>query len=72
MAGRPVEGGGLRTLEPGQAVEHETDDVAPAALEVVGVLQRDSDCRRDGAGVDQVEPAEGDDAEEQMCRIALR
>ena len=70
MADGGGEGGGDRPLESGEPVKHQADDVPAAPLQVLGVLQRDADRGRDGAGVDQVEPAQGDDAEQQLRRLA--
>ena len=69
MGGRRDEGGG-RALETPQAVQHEPDHVALAPLELGGIVERDADGGRYGLGMDEVEPAERDDAEEELGRVA--
>jgi hypothetical protein len=70
MDGGPGESGRQPALESGDAVEHESDDVPPAPLEIFGVLQRHAHGGGDGTGVDQVEPAERDDAEQELRGLA--
>src|SRR5262245_61160254 len=69
MGGRSGKGGG-RALETPQAVQHEPDHVTLAPLELASVVERDADGRGHGLGVDEVEPAEGDDAEKELGRVA--
>src|SRR5262245_8469722 len=65
-------GGGGRALEAPEAVQHEPDHVALAPLEIGGLLERDADGGCHGLGVDEMEPAECDDAEEKLGRVARR
>ena len=44
--------------------------MALTTIEVVGVVERDADRRRDGTGVDQRKPAERDDTEQQLGGVA--
>ena len=53
-------------------MQHEVDHMALATLQGVGVVQRDADRGRDRAGVDQGKPAERDDTEQQLGRVARR
>jgi hypothetical protein len=59
-------------VESAKSVEHERRDVALADLPVRGVGQVDTDRGRDGIGVDEREPAERDDAEEQLRGFTRR
>lgn len=51
-------------------MEHEAYDMATSALEVLGVFQGHTNRRCDRPGVNQVKPAEGDDAEQQLRGVA--
>ena len=57
-------------VESGDTVEHQADHVPTAALEVFGVFQGHTDGWCDGASVNQVEPAQRDDAEQQLRGLA--
>jgi hypothetical protein len=51
-------------------VQYERDHLSLAPLEIRRVLQRHADGRSHRAGVDQRKPAERDDAEQQLRRVA--
>jgi hypothetical protein len=68
MGGGRGESGG-RALEAPEAVQHEPDHVALAPLEIGGILERDADGGRHGLGMNEMEPAERDDAEQELGRV---
>ena len=59
-----------RSAEAGQPVEHEPNDVMPAALEILIVGKTYADRPGNGPGMNQGEPAEGDDAEQELGGLA--
>ena len=70
--GRGLGGGWGDERAAAETVQHQVNHVALAPLEVVGSLELDAHRRGDGARVDQGKPAERDDAEQQLSRLARR
>ena len=62
-------GGGGRLGEAADAVQDEVDDVPLPALEIGRSSRLDADGGRHRAGMDQREPAERDDAEQELRRL---
>jgi hypothetical protein len=56
--------------QPAQTVQDEVDHVALPALELLQGLEAYADSRGDGSGMDQRKPAECDDTEQQLRRVA--
>src|SRR5258705_1351721 len=70
MARALGEGGGPVGGETAKPVQHEGYDVALATLEILEGLEVDAHRRGHRACVDEGEPAERDDAEEELRRVA--